>query len=142
MATTIGPGMGCTLKIVAQLIGEVVSMSGPTYTRAVIDTTHLGSTDDFKTKMKGISSTEMGFSVQFNAGDQGHIDLMKEVEGTESGVNATLKAFTVALKNDATPSTFVITGAISACAFGGMDVDGKVTAELSITFSGTPNFSE
>lgn len=143
MATTIGPGMGCILKIDGEPIGEAVSISGPTYTRVSIPTTHLSSTDDFTTKMKGISDAgEFSVTVNWDGSDAGHVKIMAEVEGANDAPNATPKEYILSLKNDATPTTFTVTGAVSACAWTGMEVDGVVQAEITIKLSGKPAFSE
>lgn len=141
MATTIGPGMGCILKIDGTAIGEAVAISGPTYTRVSIPTTHLNSTDDFRTKMKGISDAgEFGVTVNWDGSDAGHVKIMAEVQGANDAPNATLKTYILSLKNDGTPSTFSVVGAVSACAWTGMEVDGVVQAEITIKLSGTPTF--
>lgn len=139
MATTISPGMGVALTIDTTAIGEVVSVSGPTYSRATIETTNLASANDFRTYMKGISDAgEISFQVQYDGDDAGQIKIMAEVEAS---VNATLKVFTLTLADDGTPSAWTaMFGILSKCDIGGMDIDGRITADITVKLSGVPTF--
>ena len=133
--------MGVTLSIndgAVKTIGETVSISGPTYSRVAIETTNLNSSNDFRTYMKGISDAgELSVQVQFDADDAGHIVIMAELEAS---VNATLKEFILTLNDDASGSTWTGNGSLAKCDFGGMDIDGRVTADLTIKLTGKPAF--
>ena len=138
MATVVSPGMGVGITIDGAAIGEVVSISGPTYSRTTIETTNLKSTGDFRTYMKGVSDAgELSVQVQFDAGDAGHIKIMAELEVV---VNTTLKQFILTLNDDATGSTWTGNGILAKCDFGGIDIDGRVTADLTIKLTGKPAF--
>ena len=135
--------MGVVLTIDGADFGEVVSISGPTYSRTAIDTTNLASANDFRTYMKGISDAgEITLQVQHDADDPG---MVKAIAEAQVAVNTALKVFTLTLKDDLAMSTHsagtAMNGLLTKFEVGGIDVDGRVTVDMTIKISGVPTFA-
>lgn len=140
MAVAISPGMGCTLSAGGGAVGEIVSMGGPTYSKTQIETTHLGlaSGAHFRTYMQGINDGgELTCQVQLDADDTGQALIITEIK---SDVGSSLLEYIVSLNDSGggNVTKWTFNGVITKADFGGMDIDGRITLDLTIKVSGKP----
>lgn len=142
MAVSISPGMGITFKAGGQFVGEVVSLNGPSYSKTMIETTHLGltSANHFRTMMQGINDAgEVIATYNYDPDDVGQAIIMADIA---SDVGSALLAFILTLNDGSIgDTTFGFNGIITSFGLTGIEVDGIVQAEITIDISGKPAYS-
>jgi len=118
-------------------IGELLSISGPSYSKETIDTTHMGSTDEFRTFIGGLRDAgEVTFDVQVNllaADTDNHLKLLTSLEDDDTPV-----AMECDLGNVATFSFSGIVTAFEPEA----PLDDKQTCSITVKISGKPTLTD
>ena len=143
MALAISPGMGCTLSAGGNAIGQVVSVGGPSYSKTQIETTHLGLStgSHFRTYMQGINDGgEVSCQVQLDADDAGHAAIITEIQ-SDAGSALLEYILELADSGGVANSKWTFNGIITKADFGGMDIDGRITLDLTVKVSGKPTYA-
>lgn len=124
----IVPGKGTLLKLGSSTIAQRVSISGPSRQVGTVETTNLDSTT--KTYRPTIlDNGELSLDIEFDPDDATHISL--EDLMTTPAVSTWALVFA-----DATPSTYSFSGILTGFEIGGMEVEGNLTASLTIKLTG------
>lgn len=118
-------------------IGELLSISGPSYSKETIDTTHMGSTDEFRTFLGGLRDAgEVTFEVQLDllaADSQNHHLLLDSLEDDDTPVAMQCDLGSVV--------TFSFNGIVTAFE-PDAPMDGKQTASITVKISGKPTLAD
>ena len=143
MAVAISGGMGVTFAIAGTAIGEVVSISGPSYSKETVETTNLSfdTGEHFRTYLQGMNDAgEVSLQVLFDADEPGQALVMTELE---ADVGSDLLTYLLTLNDAGTAnaSSWSFVGSITKGDFGGIDVDGRITMDLTIKISGKPTYT-
>lgn len=128
---------GCTLKLGATAIGQVISISGPNTSVETVDVTELG--DAYRTFLGTvIDNGEISCVVHYDpdlASQTSVFDLLEDQ--VTSGETANLTPSTWVLTfTDATPATYTFSGVLTGHNIESIEIGGVVTATFTIKLSG------
>jgi len=143
MAATIGTsGFGTLLQVgdgaspteVFSTIAEVTGLSGPSLSLETIDATHMESPNNFRELIPSLKSAgEVSFDLNFLPGESSQQGL------TTDYLNRTLRNFRIVWTDTGTTtwgfSAYITSFEPSAA------IDDKLSASVTLTISGAPNFS-
>jgi len=118
-------------------IGDILGITGPSYSKDTIDTTHMGTADEFRTFLGGLR-------------DAGSITLDVQVDLADADASKHLELLG-ALEDDDTPRAMTCQlGTTAIFSFSGLvtefsteaPLDDKQTASITIKISGKPTIAD
>ena len=135
--------MGVIFRVSGTAVGEVISISGPSYSKTAIGTTNLNlaGSAHFRTFMQGINDGgEVSLQVQFDADDGGQLLIIPAELITDVGSDLLTYKLELNDSGGTNVTSWEFTGIITKCDFGGMDIDGRITMDVTIKVSGKPTY--
>jgi hypothetical protein len=118
-------------------MGELLSLTPISVTRSIIDTTHMGSSNESRTKLGGlIDAGQVSAQVQFDpatADTNNHVKALNAVYGAGAPVAFIAQLGTVA--------TWTGTAVVSGFSVGELTADNKQVATITLDVSGKPTLA-
>lgn len=131
-------GYGTQLKIAGTLVAEVTNISFGGVSLEVTDVTHMASTGAFREKLATLlDAGDVTFDINFQPVSATHGDASGGL--IHAMVNRALTAFTV-IWTDAGPTTWSFNAYVTNVS-PQAPVDGKLSASVTLSISGQPDFS-